>query len=296
MALQQDHRNPGPTRRHRQLEENQDLNHQRCPAPPPTGPLPSQKHRSPGRLPIRKQRQKVQRQKVQRQAQRGPSPRTEDGLRTGERFSTPGFRSRRDPSQNCFIPAKAVFQHGVYPRLLGNLKMAEQPPRGHGDSRLTLQNGRYHLSASTRYNPDLEQQAGREWDRVAALDPGIRTFTTWFSQTDAGHIAQGAFGRIQRLCQRLDNLISKTAKAPRTKRRNMRKAAERTRNRIRNLIKKLEFLTISTNPCTNNGIMVTAKQLPAHRPGSNWQPTPTRLTASTRGNNIEPGRKSGARI
>ena len=92
--------------------------------------------------------------------------------------------------------------------------------------------------ASIPYNPDLEQQASREWDRVAALDPGIRTFITWFSETDAGHIAQGAdgFGRIQRLCQHLDNLISKTAKAPRNKRRNMRKAAERMRNRIRNLI------------------------------------------------------------
>ena len=148
-----------------------------------------------------------------------------------------------NPSQNCFIPARAVLQHGVYPRLLGNLKMAEQPPRHHGDSRLTLHNGRYHLSASTPYNPDLVQRAGREWDRVAALDPGIRTFITWFSETDAGHIAQGAFGRIQRLCQHLDNLIGKTAKAPRTKRRNMRKAAERMRNRIRNLIDELHHQT-----------------------------------------------------
>ena len=136
-----------------------------------------------------------------------------------------------------------MFQHGVYPRVLGNLKMAEQPPRDHGDSRLTLHNGRYHLSASTRYNPDLEQRASREWDRAAALDPGIRTFITWFSETDAGHIAQGAFGRIQRLCQRLDNLIGKTAKAPRTKRRNMRKAAERTGNSIRNLIDELHHQT-----------------------------------------------------
>ena len=165
------------------------------------------------------------------------------GLRTGEQFSTPGFRSRRNPCQNCFIPAKAVFQNGVYPRLLGNLKMAEQPPRDHGDSRLTLNNGRYHLSASIPYNPDLQKQANREWDRVAALDPGIRTFITWFSETDAGHIAQGAFGRIQRLCQHLDNLISKTAKAPRNKHRNMRKTAERMRNRIRNLIDELHHQT-----------------------------------------------------
>ena len=73
--------------------------------------------------------------------------------------------------------------------------------------------------------------------------PGIRTFITWFSETDAGHIAQGAFGRVQRHCQRLDNLISKTAKAPRNRRRNMRKAAERMRNRIRNLMDELHHQT-----------------------------------------------------
>ena len=47
------------------------------------------------------------------------------GIRLDETFAEPGFRSRKDPRQNSFIPAKAVFPEGPYPKLLGTLKMAE---------------------------------------------------------------------------------------------------------------------------------------------------------------------------
>ena len=50
---------------------------------------------------------------------------------------------------------------------------------------------------------------GETQARAVALDPGIRNFLTWFSETDSGHIAPGAFGKIQRLCQHLDDLLSR---------------------------------------------------------------------------------------
>ena len=43
------------------------------------------------------------------------------GIRLDETFAEPGFRSRKDPHQNSFIPAKAVFPEGPYPKLLGTL-------------------------------------------------------------------------------------------------------------------------------------------------------------------------------
>ena len=60
------------------------------------------------------------------------------GIRLDETFAEPGFRSRKNTKQNCFIPAKAVFPEGPYPKLLDTLKMAETTPEIHRDSRLTV--------------------------------------------------------------------------------------------------------------------------------------------------------------
>ena len=75
-----------------------------------------------------------------------------------------------------------------------------------------------------------------------ALDPGVRTFLTYFSETECGKLGHHAFGRIQRLCHWLDDLISRTAKEPnRRKRRQMRSAQARMRQRITNLVDELHW-------------------------------------------------------
>ena len=113
--------------------------------------------------------------------------------------------------------------------------MAEQLPDGHQDCRLTLHNGQHHLAVPFK----AERRESETQARVVALDPGIRTFLTWFSETDAGQIGKHDFGRIQRLCHHLDQLISRTAKAGARRKRNLRKAADRMRVRITNLINEL---------------------------------------------------------
>ena len=44
-----------------------------------------------------------------------------------------------------------------------------------------------------------------------ALDPGVRSFLTWYCAESVGKIGEGAFFRIQRLCERLDDLLSRAA-------------------------------------------------------------------------------------
>lgn len=146
------------------------------------------------------------------------------------------FRSRKAPRQGCFIPASAITESGAYYTILGKLRMSERLPGDCGDSRLTRHNGQYHLVVTM----PAQRRVSETQARVVALDPGIRSFLTWFSETDAGHIATGAFGRIQRLCAHLDALLSR-AKLERRRlaKRKKYQAASRMRVRIINLVDEL---------------------------------------------------------
>ena len=77
------------------------------------------------------------------------------------------FRSRKAPKQGCYIPKRAVTQFGTYYTILGNLRMTEGLPEEHGDSRLTLHNGQYHLAVTM----PAERHLGETQARAVALDP-----------------------------------------------------------------------------------------------------------------------------
>ena len=158
------------------------------------------------------------------------------GLRLDQHYHEVKFRSRKAPKQGCFIPKKAVKQSGIYQKKLGKLLLSETLPINHRDSRLTLHNGQYHLAVPK----PAERRQDETQARVVALDPGIRSFLTWFSESNTGHIAPRAFGKIQRLCAHLDDLLSRAKlEKKRLAKRNKYRAADRLRARIRNLIDEL---------------------------------------------------------
>ena len=161
------------------------------------------------------------------------------GTRLDEEFAKLGFRSRKNPRQSCYIPDDAVFQHGVYPKILGPLRMASAIPAGQKECRLVKERSLYWLVVPHPAQCDIETPSG---DGVVALDPGVRTFLTYFSENDRGKLGHQAFGRIQRLCHHLDNLISRTDTEPNYQRgRRMRKAQARMRQRIINLVDELHW-------------------------------------------------------
>ena len=117
--------------------------------------------------------------------------------------------------------------------------MAEAIPAGQKECRLVKERGLYWLTVPYPAQCDIETPSG---DGVVALDPGVRTFLTYFSETDCGKIGYRAFGGIQRLCHWLDNLTSRTAAQSNPKRRRrMRQAQERLRQRIHNLVDELHW-------------------------------------------------------
>ncbi|AOX00601.1 transposase [Moorena producens PAL-8-15-08-1] len=149
------------------------------------------------------------------------------------------FRSRKNPIQSCYIPKSAVSETGIYHTKLGKLTYAEDLPVDICDCRLTSNNGDYYLVVPHKVAVSYTENQGR----VVALDPGVRTFITFFSETSVGKIGHGDFSRIQRLCQHLDNLLSKISKAKRGQKRRMRKAARRMVIKIQNLINELHHKT-----------------------------------------------------
>ena len=160
------------------------------------------------------------------------------GERLDEGFAEVHFRSRKYPKQTLTVQANAVSALGVYPTKLGRMRMAEQIPSDGNRQicRLTLRYGQYHLAVP--YD-DVRPSPRENQARVVALDPGVRCFLAWYCEDSVGRIGAGAFFRIQRLCERLDDLLSRAAQAPSRRRRNMRRAAGRMRLRIEALIQEL---------------------------------------------------------
>lgn len=145
------------------------------------------------------------------------------------------FRSRKQPKQSCYIPKSAVKNGGIYTTYTGELRWSENLPENFGDSRLLWHFGCWYLCVPFKQDKREAENQGR----VVSLDPGVRTFLTWFSEYDCGKIGTHDIGRIQRLCSHLDGLISRSNRCSSSKKRKMRKAASRMRRKIKNLIAEL---------------------------------------------------------
>lgn len=164
---------------------------------------------------------------------------------TGRQFRM-AFRSRRNPRQSCFLPATAVKHKGerdigVYLRIAGILKAAEQLPQQHRDSRLVWEHGAWFLAVPFSVQAQ-ERTETQGW--ACALDPGVRTFQTFYSPTCYGKIGDQAQQRIVRLMVHLDRLLSKRSTADKRRKRRLTLAIGRQRRTINNLVDELHWKTV----------------------------------------------------
>jgi putative transposase len=104
------------------------------------------------------------------------------------------------------------------------------------DCRLVCQSGEYYLCVPVDRPIRLPENQRQP---AVAVDPGVRTFQTWYSPELAGKFGEHDFGRIVRLCYHLDALMSRMSQARCRVRYRLRTAAGRIRLRIQRLVNEL---------------------------------------------------------
>ena len=159
--------------------------------------------------------------------------------------TTFNFRSRKDPVQSCFIPKTAISENGIYPQISGKgLGYAESLPESCLDSRLVWKAGKFFLAVPSKHRvPSGENQAHGVTQSIVAIDPGVRTFATFYSTESCGFLGGADFSRIQRMAHYLDDLMSRASKAGKQKKKRMMLAGLRMRQKVQNLIDELHHKT-----------------------------------------------------
>ena len=149
------------------------------------------------------------------------------------------FRSKKAVRQSCYIPKSAINKEGFFIRTLGKMKYAEDIPAIEYDCRLVYEYGKWFVSIP--FKRTISHPKNKE--PIVALDPGVRTFQTYFSLSDAGSIGQNAWETILGYCYELDKLSTKLSGAHGARRQNLKRAMSRLRYRVQCLKNELHTKT-----------------------------------------------------
>lgn len=117
------------------------------------------------------------------------------------------FRSRKTPTQTFVVQKLAPA--GPYPRVIGRVHITEEVPAESVGrmARVTRRYGRWYLQAKQFISVRPRENQARS---VVALDPGVRTFMTTFSPSEATKFGSGyAATHIFPLLRKKDILLGK---------------------------------------------------------------------------------------
>jgi putative transposase len=159
----------------------------------------------------------------------------------GTKYNLP--RCRRGTRGSFSLLKNVINERGFYTQRLGGMKFSEKLPEEVRESRVVYEYGRWYLSMPVSVRRCVAERVENQ-DRIAALDPGVRTFATIFSTDGIGKIGHGSFQRIVRLAHVLDKLLSEMTKVKAAKRHRMKRAAGNLRRRIRNLVEDMHYQSL----------------------------------------------------
>ena len=152
------------------------------------------------------------------------------------------FRSVREPVKSIRFQKDNWKKKTFYPTQTKGLSFQASEPiidKMHHEPTLVLDRGRWFIC----YAVDEPKPKPLNSQLAIALDPGVRTFLTGFDGSEIWEIGKSDMGRIYRLASHLDKLMSRVglSKGRQFKRLRyrLRKAAQKIRVKIRNLVSEL---------------------------------------------------------
>lgn len=156
-------------------------------------------------------------------------------------FNKVKFRSRKRPKQSFGFDKQSLGSNFIFRgKYRIHFTSKERCYADHEGTRIIKENDRWFLILPQERNAKIAENQGLG---IVALDPGIRTFQTYYSVFSHGKIGNNAFTRIFRLCKVLDKLQAKISKSKRKY--NLIKASKRLRWKIKDLIKDIHYKTAS---------------------------------------------------
>jgi len=163
-----------------------------------------------------------------------------------KKFHEASFRKKRSLKKSINIPPTSITPKGIYPKILGEMKFSEKFDKITKECKLVYEfPNQYFLATPYARVCIKENSENQTIENYVALDPGVRTFQTFYSPKSCGKIGNNEIKRIERLCGHLDNLYSKFSKTKEYQRkRRINKALARLRQRIRNLVDEVHWKTI----------------------------------------------------
>jgi putative transposase len=158
------------------------------------------------------------------------------------RFHEVKWRTKRDRGQRFGFDRQSLSPGSLF-RGKYNIRFKQAEPLPDDlleGCKLTFDGRHFHLVICVKA-PIRQPETQRL--PVVALDPGVRTFITFYGEDGVGKFGEGDFRRVYRLCRKLDSLYGMAAKAKCRRKRGFKRAAAKLRYRIRNLVDDLHRKT-----------------------------------------------------
>ena len=158
-----------------------------------------------------------------------------------KQFQEVHYRRKKDVKQRFGFDKQSLKSSNVFRgKYKLNFISTEEFEVDKENTKIVCENGRWFVVVPTtiRIKKPENQRLG-----TVALDPGVRTFQTYFSAFSYGKIGNGDFNKIYRLCIGLDKIYSKMSKADYNAKRRLKKASMRLRWKIKDLIDDLHKKT-----------------------------------------------------